>query len=139
MRRAGLRGLAALPRRARTTDSRHGCPIGPNRRARNFEAAAPGQAWLADLTCIPTGEGWSCLAAILGMHTRRIVCWSMRQTLHTEIALDALNMAVRCQADRARPATTLPRLLAFPPSDRKVGALRSIVLPKSAGSIHWRS
>ena len=103
MRRAGLRGRAALPRRARTTNSRHGCPIGPNRRARNFEAAAPGQAWLADLTCIPTGEGWSCLPAILGMHTRRIVGWSMRQTLHTEIALDARNMAV----ERQRPAPGL--------------------------------
>lgn len=50
MRRAGLRGLAALPRRARTTNSRHGYPIAPNRLARNFEAAAPNQVWLADLT-----------------------------------------------------------------------------------------
>ena len=41
MRRAGLRGLAALPRRARTTDSRHGYPIAPNRLARNFQAASP--------------------------------------------------------------------------------------------------
>lgn len=49
MRRAGLRGLAALPRRARTTNSRHGYPIAPNRLARNFEAAAPNQVWLADL------------------------------------------------------------------------------------------
>jgi len=58
MRRAGLRGLAALPRRTRTTDSRHGYPIAPNRLARNFSAARPAQVWLADLTYIPTGEGW---------------------------------------------------------------------------------
>ena len=103
MRRAGLRGLAALPRRARTTDSRHGYPIAPNRLARNFEAAAPNQVWLADLTYIPTGEAWLYLAAILDMHTRKIVGWSMRQTLHTEIALDALNMAV----ERQRPAPGL--------------------------------
>ena len=64
MRRAGLRGLAALPRRARTTNSRHGYPIAPNRLARNFEATAPNQIWLADLTYIPTGEGWLYLAAI---------------------------------------------------------------------------
>ena len=50
MRRAGLRGLAALPRRVRTTDSRHGYPIAPNRIGRTFEAAAPNQVWLADLT-----------------------------------------------------------------------------------------
>jgi hypothetical protein len=41
MRRAGLRGLAALPRRVRTTDSRHGYPIAPNRVGRKFAAAAP--------------------------------------------------------------------------------------------------
>ena len=97
------RGLAALPRRARTTNSRHGYPIAPNRLARNFEAAAPNQVWLADLTYIPTGEGWLYLAAILDLHTRKIVGWSMRQTLHTEIALDALNMAV----ERQRPAPGL--------------------------------
>ena len=100
MRRAGLRGLAALPRRTRTTDSRHGYPIAPNRLGRNFTAQAPNQVWLADLTYIPTGEGWLYLAAILDMHTRKIVGWSMRQTLHTKIALDTLNMAV----DRRRPA-----------------------------------
>ncbi len=103
MRRAGLRGLAALPRRTRTTDSRHGYPIAPNRLGRNFTAQAPNQVWLADLTYIPTGEGWLYLAAILDMHTRKIVGWSMRQTLHTEIALDALNMAVQ----RQRPAPGL--------------------------------
>ena len=94
---------APLPRRARTTNSRHGYPIAPNRLARNFEAAAPNQVWLADLTYSPTGEGWLYLAAILDLHTRKIVGWSMRQTLHTEIALDALNMAV----ERQRPAPGL--------------------------------
>ena len=111
MRRAGLRGLAALPRRARMTTSRHGYPIAPNRLARNFEAAAPNQIWRADLTYIPTGEGWLYLAAILDMHTRKIVGWSMRQTLHTEIALDALDMAI----ERQRPAPGPPsRFALFP-------------------------
>ena len=43
MRRAGLRGLAALPRRTRTTDSRHNYPIASNRLARNFTAQRPNQ------------------------------------------------------------------------------------------------
>ena len=107
MRRAGLRGLAALPRRARTTDSRHGYPIAPNRLARNFVAAAPNHVWLADLTYIPTGEGWLYLAAILDMYTRKIVGWSMRETLHTEIALDALNDGHRTPATRARADPSL--------------------------------
>jgi transposase InsO family protein len=58
MRRAGLRGLAALPRRVRTTDSSHGYPIAPNRLGRDFRASSPNQVWLADLTYVPTGEGW---------------------------------------------------------------------------------
>ena len=99
MRRAGIRGLAALPRRARTTDSRHDYPIAPNRLGRDFTAGAPGQVWLADITYIRTGEGWLYLAAILDPHTRKLVGWSMRDTLHTEIALEALAMAV----ERQRP------------------------------------
>ena len=103
MRRAGLRGLAALPRRVRTTDSRHGYPIAPNRIGRNFEAAAPNQVWLGDLTYVRTGEGWLYLAAVMDLHTRKIVGWSMRETLHAEIALEALDMAVQ----RQRPAPGL--------------------------------
>jgi transposase InsO family protein len=103
MRHAGLRGLAALPRRTRTTDSRHTYPIAPNRLCRNFVAGRPGQVWLADLTYIPTGEGWLYLAAVLDLYTRKIVGWSMRETLRTEIALEALTMAI----ERQRPAPGL--------------------------------
>ncbi len=103
MRHAGLRGLAALPRRTRTTDSRHAYPIAPNRLSRNFIAQRAGQVWLADLTYIPTGEGWLYLAAVLDLCTRKIVGWSMRETLHTEIATEALAMAV----ERQRPAPGL--------------------------------
>ena len=103
MRRAGLRGLAALPRRMRTTDSRHDHPIAPNRLGRSFEAARPNQVWLGDLTYVRTGKGWLFLAAVLDLHTRKIVGWSMRETLHAEIALEALEMAVR----RQRPAPGL--------------------------------
>ena len=70
MRFAGLRGLAAIPRRVRTTDSRHDYPIAPNRLRRNFTATVPNQVWLADLTYIRTGEGWLFLAALIDMHTR---------------------------------------------------------------------
>ena len=97
MRHAGLRGLAALPRRTRTTDSRHGYPIAPNWLGRNFTTQSPNQVWLADLTYIPTGEGWLYLATVLDLFTRKIVGWCMRPTLHVEIALDALQMAIQRQ------------------------------------------
>jgi len=90
MRHAGLRGLAALPRRTRTTDSRHNYPIAPNRLARNFVAARAGQVWLADLTYIPTGEGWLYLANVLDLGSRRLLGYSMADHMRTELALDAL-------------------------------------------------
>jgi putative transposase len=103
MRRSGLRGLAALPRRMRTTDSRHDYPVAPNCLGRNFVAQRPNQVWLADLTYVRTGEGWLFLAALIDLHTRKVVGWALRETLHTEIAIDALRMAI----ERQRPAPGL--------------------------------
>ena len=57
MRLAGLRGR----RRRRykiTTQSRHNLPVAPNRLARNFQATAPNQKWLTDITYVRTGQGW---------------------------------------------------------------------------------
>ena len=105
MRAAGLRGLVAIPRRVRTTDSRHNYPIAPNRLRRNFTATAPNQVWLADLTCIRTGEGWLFLAALIDLHTRKVAGWSMCETLHASIALEALHRAI----NRQRPAPGLIR------------------------------
>jgi transposase InsO family protein len=87
----------------RTTDSRHDHPIAPNRLRRNFTARAPNQVWLADLTYIRTGEGWLFLAALIDMFTRKVVGWAVRETLHADIALEALAMAV----ERQRPAPGL--------------------------------
>jgi putative transposase len=48
----------------------------------------------ADLTYIPTDEVWLYFAAVLDLHTRKIIGWPMRETLHTEIALEGLTMAI---------------------------------------------
>jgi hypothetical protein len=58
----------APPRRVRTTNSRHSLPIAPNLIGSNFAAAAPNQVWLADITYIPTGEGWLYLAAVMRLN-----------------------------------------------------------------------
>ena len=87
-----------MPRR---TIARHAYPIAPNRLARNF--TAPNPVWLADLTHIPTGEGRLYLAGVLDRPTRKLVGWSMRETLHTQITLEALAMAIK----RQRPAPGL--------------------------------
>ena len=75
-------------------------PDRTNSLRRNFTATAPNQVWLVDLTYIRTGDGWLFLAALIDMHTRKVVGWSMRETLHGSIALEALDMAIR----RQRPA-----------------------------------
>ncbi|MDI6799613.1 MAG: IS3 family transposase, partial [Actinomycetota bacterium] len=50
--------------------------------------------WVADITYIPTWEGWLFLAAVLDVFTKRIVGWSMRDDLKADIVIDALGMAV---------------------------------------------
>ena len=94
MREAGL--VVVRRRRVpRTTDSRHDLPIAPNLLGRNFAADRPDTVWLADISYIPTGEGWMYLAAVKDMATREIVGWSMADHLRGELALDALLMAIR--------------------------------------------
>ena len=71
MREAGL--VVVRRRRVpRTTDSRHDHPVAPNLLGRNFAADRPDTVWLADISYIPTGEGWMYLAAIEDMATREI-------------------------------------------------------------------
>jgi putative transposase len=97
MRRHGIRAIMAAPRRVRTTDSRHDLPIAPNLIARDFTAAAPNRIWLADITYIPTAEGWLYLAAVMDLFSRKIVGWAMRDHMRVELVSSALSMAIRQQ------------------------------------------
>ncbi len=103
MRRHGMRALAGRRFRPCTTDSRHYLAVAPNLLAQDFTASAPNSVWLADITDIPTGEGWLYLAAVLDLATRKIVGWAMRDHMRTELTLAALMMA----AQRQRPARGL--------------------------------
>jgi putative transposase len=96
MRRHGIRAIMAPPRRVRTTDSRHSLPIAPNLIERDFTATAPNRVWLADITYIPTAEGWLYLATVMDLFSRKIVGWAMRDHMQVELASAALTMAV-CQ------------------------------------------
>jgi putative transposase len=101
MRAHGLRAVAGRRFRPCTTDSRHTLPVAPNRLEQRFTAEAPNRVWLADISYIPTGEGWLYLAAVLDLATRKVVGWAMRDHLRSEFALGALMMAV--QRQRPRP------------------------------------
>lgn len=99
MRSAGLAASHRRRYRVRTTDSNHDHPIAENLLQQNFDAQGPGQAWVSDITYLPTGQGWLYLACTMDLFSRRIVGWSMAATLHADIAVDALRMAL----DRSRP------------------------------------
>ena len=77
-----------------TTDSKHAHPVAPNVLKRDFQATAPNQKWLADLTYIPTDEGWLYLALVLDLFSRKLVGWAMSETMPQELTLAALWVAL---------------------------------------------
>jgi putative transposase len=62
--------------------------------ARQFERARPDQAWVTDITYIPTGEGWLYLAVILDLCSRFAVGWAMSERITDDLTLNALGMAL---------------------------------------------
>jgi transposase InsO family protein len=76
-----------------TTDSRHADPIAPNR-LQDQSAVAPDQVWATDATGVLTGQGWTYVVALIDLFTRRIVGWSMHDSLDTKLAIKALEMAI---------------------------------------------
>jgi transposase InsO family protein len=95
MRQAGLRVVLARRFRA-TTDSKHALPVAQNLLGQDFTATKADERWAADITYLWTGEGWLYLAVVLDLFSRRIVGWSMQASLHKELVVDALSMAL-CQ------------------------------------------
>jgi putative transposase len=93
----GLAGLRAKQtRRFRTTTKRNKAHrAAPNVLNRDFRAEEPNQKWLADITYIPTLEGWLYLATILDLFSRKIVGWAMADRMTTDLTLAALKMALR--------------------------------------------
>ena len=94
MRERQLRAKTRRPFVPRTTDGGHGRPVAGNVLDRQFDAAAPDRKWVADITYIPTGEGWLYLAGVMDLCSRRIVGWSMADHMGAGLVSDALRMAV---------------------------------------------
>ncbi len=89
--------FCARPRRCFrvvTTDSKHEHPIAPNRLAQAPAPQRPNQVWVADITFIPTREGWLYLAANMDLFSRRIIGWAMSAAIDTELVLASWNMAL---------------------------------------------
>ena len=101
MRHHGIRARGPRRYRVCTTDSKHSLPVAPNLLDQNFVADRPNQVWLADITYIPTAEGWLYLAVILDLFTRKVIGWAMRDHMRAELTIAALTMAIQRRRPRA--------------------------------------
>jgi putative transposase len=94
MRAAGIRGCwRGRKKRTTTRKLQQMLPV-PDLVERRFTPAAPDRLWVADITYLRSWEGWLYLAFVLDAYSRKVVGWSMANSLRTEIVIDALNMAL---------------------------------------------
>lgn len=98
MKAAGIHSMRKKAYKA-TTNSRHSHPIAPNLLKRQFSFEQPNQAWVGDITYIPTAEGWLYLAAVKDLCTKKVVGYAFSSRIDTQLTLAALDMAAR----RERP------------------------------------
>ena len=78
-----------------TTDSNHNLPIAPNILNQDFYVSNPNEKYVGDITYISTCEGWLYLATVIDLYSRKVVGWSMNDTMKVNLVNDALNMALR--------------------------------------------
>lgn len=80
-----------------TTDSRHAYPVAENVLNREYQVQSVrdvNRAWAGDITYIPTATGWLYLAVVLDLKSRKVIGWSMANTLEKALVQEALNMAL---------------------------------------------
>jgi len=78
-----------------TTDSNHHLPVAENVLDRQFNPSEANEVWVADITYIPTREGWLYLAVVEDLYSRRVVGWSIADHLESRLVVDALELAVQ--------------------------------------------
>jgi putative transposase len=77
-----------------TTDSRHSLPVAENLLDQRFEAEAPSQSWLSDITYVPTDEGWLYVVGHKDLCTRKIVGYAMGERMTKHLVMESLLRAV---------------------------------------------
>jgi putative transposase len=100
MRAAGLSGTPKRRFRGTTTDSGHPLPVANNLLQRDFTANKPNQAWVGDITYLPTTEGWTYLAVILDLFSRKVVGWALESHMETSLCTSALRQAIATRAPK---------------------------------------
>lgn len=94
MGQMGLQGRGRTKRRPGTTQADPTQAVAPNWLNQDFTASRPNEKWVADITYVDTAEGWLYLAVVLDIYSRKVVGWSMHASLHADLVLDALHMAL---------------------------------------------
>jgi putative transposase len=95
MRLEHLYGKRKKKSHPHTTDSHHNYPVAPNRLNRDFQSIRPNEKWLADITYIPTAEGWLYLAVVMDLFSRKIVGWAFDTRLESDLVQQAFRMAAQ--------------------------------------------
>lgn len=93
MRQAHIQGVHRR-RKVATTRRNPAEAVAPDLVRREFTASGPDRLWVADITYIPTAQGFLYLSAIIDVWSRRVVGWSMRDDLTAPLVTDALDMAL---------------------------------------------
>ena len=101
-RELGLRCVQPRRRfRVQTTDSRHSLPVVPNLLAQDFKVRRPDEVWAADITYVPTAEGWLYVAAIKDLFAGEIVGRSFGERMTTDLVMRAFEQAVSARRPTA--------------------------------------
>ena len=103
MRAQGLRGRVRRGFVPRTTDSAHTHPIAKNLLDRDFTAHLPNRKWAADITCVPTDQGWLYVAGVIDLCSRKLVGWAAADHMETDLVAEALRSAI----EQRRPGAGL--------------------------------
>ena len=105
MRAEGMMGVVARRRRPRTTIPGDESQRPRDLVERDFRAPAPNQLWVTDITYVELAGGGFCYTAfVTDVFSRALVGWQVLDTLKTELALDALEMALWARKDRLSTA-----------------------------------
>ena len=99
MRQEGLKARSGKRRKVRTTNSDHDQPVAPNLLLARPAPAKADEVWVADITYVPTAEGWLFVAAVMDLYSRQILGWSVWESLAATGALQALARALVKRGD----------------------------------------
>ena len=77
-----------------TTNSSHNKPVAENLLSQNFKVSLPNKIWISDIRYIWTSAGWPYLAVILDLFSRKVVGWSMSESMSANLKTSAIRQAL---------------------------------------------